>query len=100
MTVMTEGPYRTDGGVSASGGLVLFALGLLAFAWALGVLRPGRAPKGGVTEPPWWHGYAYDLANLGAAATTSGGLALGGFAPPLALFGGFLVTLVVYLADQ
>ena len=78
-------------------GLVLLYAGLVGFGLALDRLRRTRAGKADGT--PWWFGYARDLTNLLALLVTGAGLALGGFAPPLAILCGFLVTLATYLVD-
>src|SRR5437764_2157698 len=78
-------------------GVFLLLASLAGFGFVLGQLRHARHRKAG--SGPWWFGYARDLTNLCALGATSVALALGGFAGPLALLGGFLITLVTYFAD-
>jgi len=78
-------------------GIALLYGALIGFGFALERLRRSRAHK--VEAAPWWFGYARDLTNLLALLVTSLALALAGFAPPLALLYGFVVTLATYLVD-
>ncbi|HJZ88042.1 MAG TPA: hypothetical protein VKN99_22870 [Polyangia bacterium] len=71
--------------------------GLIGFGGALGRLRGAFAR--GADGAPWWFGYARDLVNLVAVGVTTLALWLGGFAPPLALLSGFVVTLLTYVTD-
>src|SRR5262245_42082028 len=78
-------------------GLILLYAALVGFGLVLDRLRRTRARQ--AEGAPWWFGYARDLTNFFALLVTGAGLALGGFAPPLALLYGFLVTLGIYLVD-
>ena len=78
-------------------GIALLYAALIGFGFALQRLRRTRARK--AEGAPWWFGYARDLTNLLALLVTSLALGLAGFAPPLALLYGFVVTLATYLAD-
>jgi hypothetical protein len=82
----------------------IMATALVGFAVALGRLRraervDAQAPRGPRPDAPWWHGYLRDLTNLLMLLGSSVALGMSGFAPPLALLGGFFLTLAVYIVD-